>query len=214
MTARHGPRYRGKISVMTDPSLTDLFEEYRTGDAQSQEIFLRRLETRLLQMVRRLIGPQIRSLKDSVDLTQSLLLSFHQSAMEGKVEVENDQALDAYLRSMVRHKIANVSDHQKALKRGGGRQPISLDAAEQQQEVPATRPFDPTASMFARVAETIERLGQALDPEEMEIFRSRIAGRSHVEIAAKLGKTPDAVRMTWVRARAKLVQNGVLEEPE
>jgi DNA-directed RNA polymerase specialized sigma24 family protein len=165
-------------------------------------------------MVRQLIGPQIRNLKDSVDLTQSLLLNFHQNAMDGKVSVSCDQALDAYLRSMVRHKLANVSDHQKAAKRGGGRQPLSLDSEDERREPPAARPFDPTASMFARVSETIGRLGRALDAEEMAIFRGRIAGRSNVEIAAQLGKTPDAVRMIWVRARAKLVRDGVLEEPE
>ena len=201
------------MSHMVEKSLTDLFEDYRVGDAAVQEQFLCRIETRLLRMVRRLIGPQIRNLRDSVDLTQSLLLSFHQSAMEGKVEVESDVALDAYLRTMVRHKLANVSDHQKAAKRGGGKQPLSLDTPAEDGEGPAPKALDPTASMFARVSETIQRLGRALNAEEMEIFRGRIAGRSNVEIAAKLGKTPDAVRMTWARARAKLVRDGVLEEP-
>ena len=50
-----------------------------------------------------------------------------------------------------------------------------------------------------------------LDPDERVIFVGKLTGRTNREIAEGLGKSPDAVRMIWNRARERLVSRGVIE---
>jgi len=186
---------------------------YRDGDETAQHELLTRLETELRGLVRALMGNQIRSERESVDVCQSLMLAFHMRAAEGKVELENEKAMRAYLRSMIRHKMANLSDRIRTAKRGGGTQPISIEAnqADPEQGAGIQLPaFDPSASMVAGTAELRLRLEAALTAEELSILEGRLSGRSNQEIADEIGKTADGVRMAWNRAREKLVSRGLL----
>lgn len=188
---------------MTRP-LAELLEAYRTGDPDAQTELLERLETQLRGLVRALLGKQIRSERDSMDVCQSLLLAFHLQAKSGKVAFDSEEAFRAYLRTMIRHKLANLSDRIKTAKRGGGAKPAQAD------ELPLPS-FDPSASMVAGTAELRQKLENALTKEELAILEGRLAGRTNQEIAEELGKSPDAVRMTWNRARDTLVQRGILK---
>ena len=64
--------------------------------------------------------------------------------------------------------------------------------------------------MVAGTAELRLKLEAALTPEELAILEGRLAGRTNQEIANELEKSPDAIRMTWNRAREKLVSRGLL----
>jgi RNA polymerase sigma factor (sigma-70 family) len=191
---------------MTRP-LPELVDAYQKGDPAAQTELLEKLETQLRGLVRALLGKQIRTERESLDVCQSLLLAFHLQAKSGKVKLDSEEALRAYLRTMIRHKLANLSDRIKTAKRGGGKPPASAE------ELPLPS-FDPSASMVAGTAEMRMKLEQALDKEELVILEGRLAGRTNNEIADDLGKTSDAVRMTWNRARDKLVAQGILRAPE
>jgi RNA polymerase sigma factor (sigma-70 family) len=188
---------------MTRP-LPELIEAYKTGDATAQTELLEKLETQLRGLVRALLGKQIRTERESMDVCQSLLLAFHLQAKQGKVKIDSEDALRAYLRAMIRHKLANLSDRIRTAKRGGGKAPASAEDL-------ALPSFDPSASMVAGTAEMRAKLEQVLEKDELAILEGRLAGRTNKEVANDLGKTPDAVRMTWNRAREKLVQRGILE---
>ena len=110
---------------------------------------------------------------------------------------------------MIRHKLASLAQHMRRAKRGGGAQRLSVD--EEGLQLPA---LDPSASMVAGTAETRRKLERVLTRDEMLILEGRLAGKTNREIAKALEKTPDAVRMTWNRARDKLVREGILKEPE
>ena len=195
---------------MTESTITALLERYRAGDGEAQEQLLMRLETLLRALVRSLVGKQIRTERESLDLCQSLLLAFHIQAQDGRIDIPNEKALTGYLRTMVRHKMANVSDHIRRQKRGGGKQPVGLDAGADGDgiQLPA---FDPSASMVAATAEARRAIEDCLSEDEREIFEGRLAGLSNVEIAERTGKNADAVRMAWKRAREKLASRGVFD---
>jgi RNA polymerase sigma factor (sigma-70 family) len=190
---------------MTRP-IPDLITAYQQGDAAAQQELLECLETQLRGLVRALLGKQIRTERESVDVCQSLLLAFHLQAKAGKVKLDSEEALRGYLRAMIRHKLANLSDRIKTAKRGAGKQPASAE------DLPLPS-FDPSASMVAGTAEMRIQLEQVLEREELAILEGRLAGRTNQEIADDLGKTADAVRMTWNRAREKLVAQGILSAP-
>lgn len=192
---------------MNNRKISDLVKAYQQGDATAQGELLERLEGQLRGLVRTLIGKQIRSERESMDVCQSLMLAFHLQAKAGKVTLDSEEALRGYLRAMIRHKLANLSDRIRAAKRGGGVRPVSAD---EEIQLPS---FDPSASMVAGTAEMRSRLEHLLDPDEQAILEGRLAGRTNQEIADELGKTPDAVRMAWNRARERLVAQGILRGP-
>jgi DNA-directed RNA polymerase specialized sigma24 family protein len=99
----------------------------------------------------------------------------------------------------------------KAAKRGGGVRPVPIAAEDEGPDIPLPA-LDPTASMVAGTAEARLRIERELGPEERAILAGLLAGRNYREIAEKLGKTPDGVRMAWNRAREKLVRRGVIED--
>jgi DNA-directed RNA polymerase specialized sigma24 family protein len=158
------------------------------------------------------MGKKLRSMEESTDLCQSVLLAFHLRAEAGKLEMDDEAKIRAYLRGMLRNKLANRADILKAAKRGGGERPAPLeDSGGRPIDVPA---YDPTASVLASVAEMKLRLERHLDRDEMAILEGRLAGRTNAEIAAELGTTADAVRMKWNRARERLVRAGeIADEP-
>lgn len=185
---------------------------YQAGDSSVQRELLREIEPLLLTYLRPSMGRKLRSLEETLDISQQLILQFHQDLMSGKAVFESEAAMKGYLRSSVRNKLANVSDFWKAAKRGGGTAPASLDR-ESTQGVRITPPAaDLTASMFARANETQARIQMELTEEERLIFDGRLLGRTNAEMAEELGRTPDAVRMIWFRARERLAREGIIDK--
>ena len=195
---------------MSRKQLEELLTTYGTKDTDSQQEFLEAVQPLILKYVQQSMGMKLRALEESVDISQSLLLGFHMRMVSGEVRLENEAALKAYLRAMVRNKLAKRSAAMNAVKRGGGSQPLSLDAAIDD-EASLPMPVDNlTASVVAHVKETKERIDSEIGEEEQFILEGRLMGRTDREIAEDLGKTPDAVRMIWSRSRERLIGRGIL----
>ena len=192
---------------MASGTIADLFFAYRQGDGNARQELMARVEALLEQFVHSAMGTKLRTLEESIDLSQSVMLAFHLGAAAGKINLDSEQALKGYVHAMVTHKLANRSDKLKAAKRGGGEQPI---AGEEDAEVEAQ---DLSASRTAHLDETKGRIQAALNAEEMDIFEGRILGRTNREIGEDLGKSADAVRMIWNRARERLLSMGILAAP-
>ncbi|MHC4471807.1 MAG: RNA polymerase sigma factor [Planctomycetota bacterium] len=198
---------------MAERSLRDLMRAYREGDRSVQEELIERMEEKLSGHVGKLTGQQIRSDRESIDIRQSILLSFHLRMADGRVEFENEKALDGYLKKMVRHKLANLSDRIRAVKRGGGKAPVPISPSDEEEAGVQLPAHDPRASSVARTSELLDRLLRELTPEQRQIFEGRLIGKTNKEIGEALGKTADAVRMEWNRARQHLVSRGILDDP-
>lgn len=196
---------------MGERSIADLLAAYRAGDAGAQEELLARLEPVLRGFVRQEMGKKLRTVEESVDLCQSVLLGFHLGAEAGKLDVDDEAKLHAYLRVMLRNKLANRADLLKAKKRGSGERPTSLEGAADGRAIDVPS-HDPTVSVLAGVAELKQRLERHLDAEEMAILEGRLAGRTNAEVAAELGTTADAIRMKWNRARDRLMRAGQIAD--
>ena len=108
---------------------------------------------------------------------------------------------------MVRHKMANLSDRQNAARRGGG----ATGSPSEDADVAAPEAtFSPNLLTYA--AEIHTRIRTELSEEEFVILDGRLSGRTNQEIAESLNKSADAVRMTWNRARQRLIERGIIEE--
>ncbi|MHC4954988.1 MAG: RNA polymerase sigma factor [Planctomycetota bacterium] len=197
---------------MSSSFFRDLIASYQAGDSAAQGELLGQLETVLLTYLRPSMGRNLRSLEESRDICQQLLIQFHRELMSGKLAFENEAAMKGYLRSMVRNKLANRSDFWKAAKRGGGAVPASLDDESTQGPNIPTPADDLTASRVAEAKESRHRIQGQLTEEEEYIFDGRLLGLTNTEMARELGRTPDAVRMIWFRARERLARQGIVDK--
>ena len=96
----------------------------------------------------------------------------------------------------MRHILSDRAKAQVALKRGGGRQRVTLD-----DELVGP---DDQALAFLQLEEALDRLA-SLSPRLGRVVEFRFfGGLSHEEIAAALGVTPRTVERDWAKARMLL----------
>ncbi|MHC4959336.1 MAG: RNA polymerase sigma factor [Planctomycetota bacterium] len=191
-----------------EPDLQAIINAYRDGDTEAQEKLLEQVQPMVRRLVRSAMGGYLRTIEESVDLSQSLLLAFHMQIAGGRAVFDNEAALRGYLRRMVSHKMASRARSSRAQKRGGGVAPTSFNGRE---EIILPRAVDNTTpSAVFHVKEMRTALDNELDEEERFILEGRLLGRTFGEIATDLDKTPDAVRMIWNRSRDRMVERGIV----
>jgi len=135
-----------------------------------------------------------RRILDSRDLLQSALKSgwIDASQFQGATEAE----FYGWMRTILRRKLAQSTRRKR---------PIVGLADDRVAEAADERHESPLADLVDR--EMRERLRGAVDeltPEQREVVRLRLAGLRSPDIAARLGITPETVRMRESRASKRL----------
>ncbi len=192
---------------------SDTFGEFmqrvRGGDAQAAEELVRRYEATIRLAVRaRLTDPALKRQFDSVDVCQSVLLSFFVRAGNGQYDLTEPGQLVALLVRMAQNKLAGRARfHQR--QRRDARQVSGLDSAG---EVAAASP-GPESVVVNR--DLLAAVRARLTADEQEVVNRRSLGQSWDEIAAALGGTPDGRRMQHKRAIDRVtLELGLDEEPD
>ena len=121
----------------------------------------------------------------------------------------------SFLRAALRHYVADDRDRERALKRGGGRAPLSLDFARFETEI-ARAPAEPPERAFERqwALEVIKRALAALRaefkdrPDEFEALHLYLSaggksGLTHAELARRLGMSESDVNNRVHRLRKR-----------
>lgn len=174
----------------------DLLARGREGDRDA----LDQLFARHIPLLRRWASGRLprwaRDIADTPDLVQET--AFQTFTHLDTFEPRGDGALQAYLRQALVNRIRNE------LRRAATRPaPAGLDSA-----VPAndTSPYE--AAIARETSERYEAGLAQLNPEERDAIVTRVEfGLSYAEVAEALGKpSPDAARMTVVRALVKLAR--------
>jgi DNA-directed RNA polymerase specialized sigma24 family protein len=158
------------------------------------------------------------STADAEDLTQGYFTRFLEKDYVGDARSWQG-CFRPFLRVSVRHFLSNERDRERAAKRGGGRAPLSLDAAgEQGRSLP--EPADPlTPEVLLERQRAEEVLAHAVAAlraefeatgrmERFERLETRLVGEhtqtSFGTIAAEWGVGESAVRATLLRLRRRL----------
>jgi RNA polymerase sigma-70 factor (ECF subfamily) len=159
------------------------------------------------------------------DLTQGLLLDLLQREDLGRADPTRGR-FRAFLRTCARHYLANERDRQRAHKRGGGHVVESLDTATEEGRL-RREPIDAmdADAVFERrwAMAVIDTALAALEQEEIGCGRGRLfavlrptlegesLSRTYVELAAELGTSEGALKVTAHRLRQRFRQR-LLEE--
>jgi RNA polymerase sigma-70 factor (subfamily 1) len=190
-----------------------LIERVQHGDQEALNELCRRYQLRVLAAVRIRLGAGLRRKVESWDIVQEVLID----ALRGvnKCDFGTDGAFLKWLNQVIENKIRDEADRQHAQKRNPAIE-IPLDARSADSPNPLSQLAQsgvPTPSGVLVLREELETLELAMDKlgEENEIYRDLILAieleqRTYQELAAEVGKTPDAIRVQFNRAKQELAK--------
>lgn len=168
---------------MPTPELQEFLAVLQSGDPPAVDELLRRLDPFLRRVIRqRLLDGRLRRTVDTTDIWQSLLKDFLR--VRGSKERSSDASaeLSAYLAAAVHHK---VQTRLRKERRHAGSLPPDWEPVSREPRIGAELDDqDFTAALRAR-----------LDESTRQLFELKAQGLTWAEIAARLGGTPDALRM-------------------
>jgi DNA-directed RNA polymerase specialized sigma24 family protein len=177
-----------------DLSFVDLIRRVRLGDEEAIEKLVRLYEPIIRVAVRvRLSDSGLRSLFDSMDISQSVLGNFFVRAALGQFELNSPEQIVKLLVTMARNRLTNHVVEQRTARRDHRRnQQSSSDNVE------AIDP-GPSPSEVVSVKELLQAFRSRLAPQEIQLMELRAQGKAWPQIAAELGGTADGLRMSLGR---------------
>jgi RNA polymerase sigma-70 factor (ECF subfamily) len=189
-------------------SFRDLIARVRQGDERAAAELVRRYEPAIRRAVRfRLTDPRLRRTCDSMDVCQSVLMSFFVRAASGQYDLDSPEQLLRLLTTMARNKLLNQARQAQAARRDN--RLISDDIADHEVEEPAPGP-----SQQVEARDLLQEVHRRLAPDELRLVELRNQGHDWNTIARVVGGTPASLRQKLHRALARLSQQFGLEEGE
>jgi RNA polymerase sigma-70 factor (ECF subfamily) len=186
----------------------DLIRRVRHGDQAAADDLVRRYEPAIRRAVRfRLTDPRLRRTCDSMDICQSVLMSFFVRAASGQYDLDTPEQLLRLLTTMARNKLLNQSRKQHTIRRDDrlvGSDISELDPAD----------HSPSPAREAEAKELLAEVHRRLTAEELRLVELRNEGLDWATIAAKLGGNAVNLRQKLHRALARLSEQFNLEDGE
>ena len=184
----------------------ELIVRVRAGDEHAASELVRRYEPAIRRAVRfRLTDPKLRRTCDSLDVCQSVLLSFFVRVGSGQYELETPEQLLRLLTTMARNKLLNQARQHHAARRDNRLVTDDVSNHDVAEKAP-----DP--SQLAEARELLQEVHRRLAPEELRLVELRNQGNDWATIAGLVGGTAVALRQKLHRALARLSQQFGLEE--
>ena len=185
----------------------ELLSQARKGSPAAAEEMIRRYESEIRREVHlRLTDPRLRRLLESMDICQSVMASFFVRLWAGQYEIEYPGQLVRLLLSMTKHKLIDQARYWTAARRDLHRE-ISRDAPDGDALTPAVQDTD-----VVETADLVEKVRRHLSPEERELVSLRQMGYDWQEVGQRVNLTPDAARMRYNRALARVLRELGLDD--
>ncbi|HEV2971298.1 MAG TPA: ECF-type sigma factor [Pirellulales bacterium] len=188
--------------MQRNDEFSELFERVRGGDADAACVIVRRYESAIRVAVRsRLLDPALKSQLDSMDVCQSVLISFFIRAAAGAFDLHEPRQLVALLLKMAQNKLAvqvrNQHRQRRDIRRAGGWVGQLEGLAS-----PAPGPIRHAAGK-----ELLDRALGMMSPEIRGMAEQRMRGESWSMIASHFGGSADARRKQYERAVAQIADS-------
>ncbi len=200
---------------MPDASLSELpFTELlglaSLGDEQAQNTICQQYEQQVRVVARVLLGPQLRTHLDSMDLLQSVHRSLLIGIRNDKYSVASPEKLVALACTIVRRKVARKWRlHRRQL---SPRTNQSCDRSLITHLLSSISNPHSGPEEIAAYNDQLMQLCRGLDEVELAMLELRLEGYTTGEVAEKLGLHPVAIRVRWTRLRQRLDAAKVFSE--
>lgn len=189
------------------PTFESLMLRVRGGDQEAAAELVKTYEPAIRRAVRfRLTDARLGSLLDSMDICQSVLMSFFVRAASGQYELETPAQLLTLLATMARNKLASQARRQHADRRDRRRDDAGGDEAGR---FVSPRP-GPSVEVAAR--DLLQEVRRRLSPDERRLLELRDKGREWAAIADELGGSPEALRKKLARAVERVAEELGLDD--
>ncbi len=187
---------------MDSPASADLLRCARQGSSEALGALFQRCAGKLLALIRLRLGPSLRAEVESRDVLQSTLLK----ALTRFADFEGDRSgsLMAWLARIAENEIRDLADFHGRQRRDAALR-VSLDQAPEIAGLAARVRSQTSRIALGEGLAELERGLEALSAEQREAILLRsLEELSFAEMAARLGRSPDACRMLYARSMTAL----------
>jgi RNA polymerase sigma factor (sigma-70 family) len=161
----------------------ELMRRVRKGSPEAVCALIRKYQDEMLDAVRRVLYPGLRSKFDSREFTQMVWLSFFRLPKHA-ARLDTSRQFVAYVVEMARHKVFMAKRRYGTLRRDASREvPLTDDCEELVSREP--QPVDNAIAL-----ETLEQLLKDLPPRDRQIVEMRLQQKTYTEIGAQLKIDP------------------------
>jgi RNA polymerase sigma-70 factor (ECF subfamily) len=193
--------------MLAEGSFDDFIRRIRSGDEEAARELVQRYEPVIrLEVRRRLNDPSLYRLFDSVDICQSVLLSFFIRARLGQYDLSEAGQLVRLLIAMARKKLAFQARKQHSQRRDSRRQ------VAEGGRLLETVTDGPGPDSLAIARDLLTALRQRLTSQEIQLAELREQGLTWPEIAFQVGGTPQARRRQLERALDRVASQVGLDD--
>jgi RNA polymerase sigma-70 factor, ECF subfamily len=184
-----------------DDGFDDLMVRLRSGDNAAETLVFRRYVRRLIALASRQFAAWIRDRADVENVVLSACKSFFLRNQRGDLDPADWDEIWSLLAMITVQKCTKRRKHLRAARRDAGRDGRSDEASERLAWLPDRAP---TPEEAAILTETVERLFQAMTPEDRPIVEQILAGYTVAEVAKRLDCSDRTVRRVRQRAKQRL----------
>jgi DNA-directed RNA polymerase specialized sigma24 family protein len=203
--------------MLSDGSVTVWIGALKAGDPAAAQRLWERYFRKLVRLARARLGDAPRRAADEEDAALSAFDSFCRGAAAGRFPQLSDRDnLWPLLVVITARKVIDTRNHEARAKRGGGKVRgesawlDAVDGSDRDGGINLVVGSEPTPALAAELAETAQRLLDALGSDELRrVAVWKMEGYSNAEIAAKLGRVERAVER-----RLKLIRRLLEREME
>jgi RNA polymerase sigma-70 factor (ECF subfamily) len=196
-------------AVQPPTPFQELINRLRAGDASAAAELVHTYEKEIRRTIRiRLTDPRLRRTLDSLDICQSVLANFFFRAAAGQFDLDQPDQLLRLLLTMAKNKVIDKARMEHA--RCRDRRQEESSGSEFLAELPDRQE---TPSQIVAGKELLETARRLLSDEERFLADQRAVGRGWSELAAELGKNPEAIRKQLERALDRVAQALGIDTP-
>lgn len=169
------------------PHISHWIDQVKEGDSFAAHQLWHHYYDRLVASARQHLRGQHQGVSDEEDIVLSVFESFYRAAEKGRFpELTGRDDLWRLLLRMSARKIVDKRRHDRRDRRGGGNQPISLDAGDAPQIIEVIG-NEPSPEMVAMMTESVNELISHLGVGQLrEIAVAKMEGLSNAELAEKM----------------------------
>jgi RNA polymerase sigma-70 factor (ECF subfamily) len=196
-----------RLAVPTQTPFQELINRLRSGDASAAAEIVRTYEKEIRRTIRvRLTEARLRRTLDSMDICQSVLANFFVRAVAGQFELDQPEQVLRLLLTMAKNKVIDKARMERA--RGAD---LRVDPGGSAL-LAAVHTCQETPSQIAAGKELLENARRLLSEEERFLADQRAIGRGWSDLAAELGKSPEAIRKQLERALDRVARTLGLDD--
>jgi DNA-directed RNA polymerase specialized sigma24 family protein len=182
---------------MQESSFRALIRRVRAGNQDAAAELVRRYEPEIKNAIRLpLLRVRLHRLLDATDICQSVLAAFFARAARGHFCLDHPEHLLKLLVTMARNKVRDEARRHQAFRRDQRR--IEVSVVDGALETVLDRAPGPSTIVAGR--ELVRELYRQLSAEDRYLAEQRALGHEWAALAAKLGRSPAALRKQLVRA--------------